>query len=100
MSRSPCGCSDRILQEKLKLILFTMADLLKDDGEPKCTSGIPNLVHDVVRFGRLSGHMYPGVRSHDRPRDWLSIAGLHIFGGAEMNFSRVVVPGGDASDVA
>lgn len=52
MSRSPCA-SDRILQEKLKLILFTIADLLKSEGEPKCTSGMPNLVHDVVRFGHF-----------------------------------------------
>lgn len=51
MSRSPCGPSDRIFVYCRKLILFTIADLLKSDGEPKCTSGMPNLVHDVVRFG-------------------------------------------------
>lgn len=50
MSRSPCGSSDRVL---LKLILFTMADLLKGDGKPKCTSGMPNLVHNVVWFGHF-----------------------------------------------
>lgn len=52
MLRLLCGSSDRVLQEKLKLILFTMIDLLEGGGEPNCTSGMPNLVHDVVQFGR------------------------------------------------
>lgn len=51
MSRLPCGSSDRVLQEKLKLILFTMIDLL-EGGEPKCTSGMPNLVYSIVLFGK------------------------------------------------
>lgn len=52
MSRLPCGSCDRELQEKLKLILCMTVDLLESGGEPRCTSGMPNLVHDVVRFGR------------------------------------------------
>lgn len=52
MSRLSCGSGDRELQEKLKLILYTTVDLLESDSEPRCTSGIPNLVHDVVWFGR------------------------------------------------
>lgn len=52
MSRLPCGSSDRELQEKLKLILYTTVDLLESGGEPRCTSGMPNLVHDVVQFRR------------------------------------------------
>lgn len=63
--RPPCGSSDRVLQDKLKLILFTTIDLLEGDGEPKCTSGMPNLVHDVVRFGRTNGGM--GIFGHIAP---------------------------------